>query len=44
VQLTSGYVSDGSRKALMGLAVMLLIGVAVGPPLISRMLVRRRGR
>jgi phosphate ABC transporter phosphate-binding protein len=44
VSLTSGYVTTGTRNALMGLAIVLLLAVAVGPPLISRTLVRRRGR
>jgi len=44
ISLTSGYVSDGTRRALMALAALLLLAVAVGPPLVARTIARRRPR
>ncbi|HEX9339458.1 MAG TPA: hypothetical protein VF892_26380, partial [Pseudonocardiaceae bacterium] len=41
---TAETLSDGLQVTLMVLAAVLLVGVGVAPPLISQMLVRRRGR
>jgi phosphate ABC transporter phosphate-binding protein len=42
--LASNYITGGTRKTLMALAIVLLLAVAVGPPLVSRTLVRGRQR
>jgi phosphate ABC transporter phosphate-binding protein len=44
VSLASDYTSGSTRTAMIGLAVILLLAVAVGPPLLSRRLGRGRDR
>lgn len=44
VSLSSNYTGGSSRNALMVLAVLLLVCVTVGPPLIARSLGRGRNR
>jgi phosphate ABC transporter phosphate-binding protein len=42
--LSANYITGSTRKALMALAIVLLLAVAVGPPLVSRTLARGRQR
>jgi len=44
VSLSSGYTNTAGRTALMLLAVVLLVGVTVGPPLVARYLAPKGGR
>lgn len=44
VSLASDYAGGSSRTALMVLAVLFLVGVTVGPPLIARSLGRSKNR